>query len=118
MKYLLAIVLMLISNISMAKPPIFIDSYEEAKTISQTFDQPMIVIFSAEWCQYCLKLKQDITKNIDHFENTTICILDISSNDKLAKDFKVKKIPKIILFDKKGNVIKEIVGYTDIKNLK
>ena len=102
----------------MAKPPIFLDSYEEAKSVSKQFDQTMILMFSAEWCQYCQKFKHDISNNIDQFEDITICIIDIESNEKLVKEFKVKKIPTIILFDKKGKQKKEIIGYTDIKALK
>jgi thioredoxin-related protein len=118
MKYFLLVLLFLGSNICLAKPPIFIESYEDAKVIAKQVDQPMILIFSASWCPHCLKLKQDITDNTEEFPDTTICIVDVDDNEKLTKEFKVKKIPKIVMFDNKGKQIKEITGYSNLKALK
>lgn len=101
-----------------AKPPVFLHNYKEAVEICKDLKQPMILIFSAEWCGPCKKLKQDITKYSDKFKDTTIVILDITKNAKLAKEYQVKSIPKSIFFDKEGNKTKEIMGYSNIEKFR
>ena len=68
-----------------AKPPIFLHNYKEAVEICKDLKQPMILIFSAEWCGPCKKLKQDISKYSDKFKDTTIVILDITKNAKIQR---------------------------------
>ena len=105
-------------NILYAKPPIFIKNYNEAVKVSQEFNQPLILIFSADWCAYCVRLKKDISKNLDKFDDTTICIIDIDDQPEIAKKYNATKIPKSIFFDKQGKKIREITGYFDVKSLK
>lgn len=116
--FLLILCLVFMSNESSAKPPIFVESYQDAKTITQDMQMPMIVIFSASWCKFCIKIKEDIVNNMNMFEDTVICIIDIEQHQDLAKKFRVKKIPKMIIFNDKGKEIDNIIGYTDIKKLK
>jgi len=101
-----------------AKPPIFLDNYSQAVKISKELDHSLIVLFSADWCVYCKKLKKDISDNLDKFEDTTICIVDIDKNPELAKKYKVRSIPKTIVFDKIGNAVKEFKGYINIDLLR
>lgn len=100
----------------LANPPVFVDNYTEAQKISEQLKQPMILIFSADWCKYCIKLKKDITQNIDKFENTTIAIVDIEKYPKVARKYKVTNIPRSIFFDKEGRKIKDTTGYSNIDN--
>jgi thioredoxin-related protein len=100
-----------------AKPPIFLDNHQEAVEVSKKFKQRLLLIFSADWCSYCVKLKNDISKNMDIFEDTTICTVDIDKNPSIAKKYGVKKIPKTVIFDSTGKQIKEITGYFDVKTL-
>jgi thioredoxin-related protein len=115
--YVLLFVLILLINKCDAKPPIFLDNFNDAKGVSKDLKQPIILLLSADWCQYCNKLKKEITNNLDKFNDTTICIVDIEKYPDIAKEFKARKIPKTIVFDSKGNKLKEIKGYTDIENL-
>jgi thioredoxin-related protein len=115
--YVLLFVLILLINKCDAKPPIFLDNFNDAKVVSKDLKQPIILLLSADWCQYCNKLKKEITNNLDKFNDTTICIVDIEKYPDIAKEFKARKIPKTIVFDSKGNKLKEIKGYTDIENL-
>lgn len=115
--YILLLSLMFLTNKCDAKPPIFLDNFNDAKIVSKDLKQPIILVLSADWCQYCQKLKKDITNNIDKFNDITICIIDIDKYPEIAREFKAKKIPKTIIFDSKGNKLKEIKGYTNIENL-
>lgn len=116
---LFTIIITLLSvGVASGKPPIFLDNYNEAVNISQKFNQPLILLFSADWCVYCLKLKKDISDNIDKFEDTTICIVDIDKNKNLSKKYGVRSIPKTLVFNNQGNKIKEFNGYIDFNLLR
>lgn len=97
-----------------AKPPIFMDNYTEALKVSKDLNQPLILIFSADWCIYCKKLQKDISDRLDKFQDTTICMIDIDRNREMSKKYKVKTIPKTIVFDSSQKKIKEINGYFDV----
>jgi len=97
-----------------AKPPIFMDNYTEALKVSKDFNQPIILIFSADWCIYCTKLHKDISNRLDKFQDTTICIIDIDKNREISKKYKVKTIPKTIVFDSNQKIISEINGYFNV----
>ena len=60
--YVLLFVLILLINKCDAKPPIFLDNFNDAKVVSKDLKQPIILLLSADWCQYCNKLKKEITK--------------------------------------------------------
>jgi len=112
MKTLLATALCCILSINCyANQPIFKTDYKEAKEISASLEQDMILIFTASWCGPCKNLKKDLTKYSDLFENTTICIIDIDKDPKLAREYGVNKVPYSIFFSK-GKRIKSIVGYS------
>lgn len=101
-----------------AKPPVFLNNYNESVKVSKELNQPLILIFSADWCRYCVQLKKDISNHVDQFPNTTICIVDIDTNKNVSKKYRVKKIPKTIVFNRQGKKIKEFDGYIDFRLLK
>jgi len=100
-----------------AKPPIFLYNYNEAIKVSQELNQPMIVIFSADWCSYCVKLKKHISNNLAKFEDTTICIIDIDQDKATAQKYGVSKIPRSIFLNRQGKKTKDITGYFNVDSL-
>jgi len=119
-KALLSIIfiVMFLGGIANAKPPIFLEDYNQAIKISKELNQPLILLFSADWCVYCVKLKKDISNNMGRFEDTTICIVDIDKDKNLSKKYGVRSIPRTLVFDNKGNKIKEFKGYIDFNLLR
>lgn len=101
-----------------AKPPVFLDNYNESVQVSKQLNQPLILIFSADWCVYCKKLKKDISDNLDRFEDTTICIVDINENPELAKKYKVRSIPRTLVFNKEKRLTQDYKGYIDFHLLR
>ena len=119
-KALLSIIfiVMFLGGIANAKPPIFLEDYNQAIKISKELNQPLILLFSADWCVYCVKLKKDISDNVDQFENTTICIVNIDKNPELAKKYKVRSIPRTLVFNKEKRLMKDYKGYIDFNLLR
>ena len=109
---------MFLGGITNAKPPIFSEDYNQAVKISKELNQPLILLFSADWCVYCVKLKKDISDNVDQFENTTICIVNIDKNPELAKKYKVRSIPRTLVFNKEKRLMKDYKGYIDFNLLR
>ena len=119
-KILLSIIFiaLFLGGITNAKPPIFLDDYNQAVKISKELNQPLILLFSADWCVYCIKLKKDISNNIDKFEDTTICIVDIDKNPELAKKYKVRSIPRTLVFNKEKRLMQDYKGYIEFNLLR
>ena len=93
-----------------SKPPIFLDSAEDAFILSEDLSLDLLLVFGAEWCVACDKLKNDIHKDLSMVENTVVCYVDIEKRPDFAKEFKVKRIPECIIYRNKKE-IKRRVGY-------
>lgn len=118
MKKILMILFLLTSSITLANPPAFMQNYDDAMSVSKELHQPSILIFTAEWCLPCKKLKKDLSKYAAKFEDTTIAIIDIDKYPELANKYQVKTIPRSIFFNAKGEKIKDITGYSNIEQFK
>jgi len=114
MKTLLLAALCCILSINCyANPPIFKTDYKEAVKVSAALDQDLILIFTASWCNPCKNLKKDLTQYSDLFKDTTICIIDIDKDPKLAGKYGVNKVPYSIFYSK-GKEIKRVTGYSSM----
>ena len=110
-KILLAALCCILSINCYANPPIFKTDYKEAVKVSTALEQDLILIFTASWCGPCKNLKKDLTKYSDLFKDTTICIIDIDKDPKLAGKYGVNKVPYSIFYSK-GKEIKRVTGYS------
>ncbi len=97
----------------MANPPVFKTDYKDAIAVSEALDQDLILVFTASWCGPCKNLKRDLTKYSDLFKDTTICIIDIDKDRKLAGKYGVNKVPYSIFYSK-GKEIKRVTGYSNM----
>lgn len=100
-----------LSNNYAKEPGMILNSLEEARVLSKSSDMPILLIFGADWCGYCGRLKKDITdnklKNIDRY---IICYIDTDENKQLAKDFNVRSLPDSKIF-KDDIEISKLKGY-------
>ena len=112
-KILVAALCCILSINCYANPPIFKTDYKEAVKVSTALEQDLILIFTASWCGPCKNLKKDLTKYSDLFKDTTICIIDIDKDPKLAGKYGVNKVPYSIFYSK-GEEIKRVTGYSSM----
>ena len=82
-----------------------IDGYEEV--ISKK-NQSTILVFSADWCKYCNKLKSEV-KNLD-LGQYDIHFIDVESRPDLKKEYSVKSLPTSIILKNKKEISRKI-GY-------
>ena len=105
----------------MKKSTIYILTSENFQKEVLNSKQPVLVEFSTEWCgtshiiapiikEMAVKFKDDIK----------FCKIDIDEYEELSKQYGVRKIPTILLFNN-GNVVDFIVGAVSrevlVKNL-
>jgi thioredoxin-related protein len=116
-KILLTVLIGLFSATSLSAPSISVDSLEDAVALANETKLPILVLFSAEWCGYCTKTKNDIKSNIAKYQDIIIVYIDIDSRPELRKEYKVKKIPDYMLLNSKGEEINRQVGYLSHEKL-
>lgn len=105
------IVSMLLSAIAKAgEPAIYVETLIDAIALSETIKKDVLVIFTADWCQYCQKLKNDINRNPSIVEDKIICYIDKDNNKDLIKEYKVKSIPDYLILRDNIEIARQ-VGY-------
>lgn len=107
MKYLLAIMLGLLSLTTYADQAIYVDTLEDAIAMSEDTNKDVLLIFGAEWCGACGKLKTDLLNNPQMSDNLIICYVNIDKNQNLATEYRVRTIPHYILIRNKIEIKKE-----------
>jgi thioredoxin 1 len=68
-----------------------------------------LVKFAATWCAPCKMVAITINKVQPEFENVKFQEIDIDDVPNLAKDYKIKNVPTVILF-KDGEEITRVIG--------
>ena len=98
-----------------------VKSLEEAQTISESTNQPILLIFGSPDCLFCEQLNNAITteefkQDIDKF---IICYIDLTiENNKVYKtEYKISIIPDSYIMQD-GKVINHMSGYEKNKYLK
>lgn len=105
-----------LSNTGLCDSFYIYDSLEDAVLISQDTKQPILVVFTADWCKFCNVMKKDIDHNIKDFDNYIICYVDTEKRPDLTKEYQVKTIPDYFILN--NNIeTKRKVGYSTYKNL-
>lgn len=72
---------------------------------------PVVVDFSAEWCPPCRMLAPLLDKLAQQYAGQLKVVkCDVDSNEDLAQQYGVGKIPNLMFF-KDGQVVTQAVGY-------
>lgn len=102
----------LCSTLTLASEGFILNSIDEANQLSKLTDKPILLIFGADYCVHCIKLKEDIlNSNIsEDIDKMIICFIDIAKNPKEKIEYNIKVIPnsRIIYSNKSNN---PIIGY-------
>lgn len=108
LKFIIAVLLMC----STSYGGFILDSLDEAKQLSKSTQQPILVIFGSENCSFCTQLKNDISNGqlTTALDPYIICYLDINKDVKLKADYEINIIPDSRIIHKNTQKTK-IVGY-------
>jgi thioredoxin-related protein len=81
-------------------------------------NKPTLIVFSADWCAYCQKAKNDINNDPELsniVKNYYVVTADFDVDKDLVEGYNVKSIPTFVVIN--GNVVTKKVGYNGVKDL-
>lgn len=116
-KLLILLVVLGVSSQAYSKPPIFIDTAEDAFALSEDIKVDVLLVYTATWCGSCLVMKNDLNANLDIIEDTIVCYVDYDEHTGMAKQYGVKTLPTYFLYSNKIEK-KKGVGYKNFKKFK
>lgn len=92
---------------------IIADGYNITKKgIVPTGGRPMIVDFSADWCQPCQDLKPIFATLKNDFIGRIDCVMiNTDENKELVKKYGIRNIPTLLFLSKTGEIKKHTTGY-------
>lgn len=76
-----------------------------------------LVKFSATWCAPCKVMARTIDKIKSEFDTVKFQEVDVDDHPNLAKDYKIRKIPTVIII-KNGEEITRLVGNVKVDALR
>jgi len=92
-----------------ASHPIAVTDSDFAEQVIRS-EQPVLVDFWAEWCAPCHALGPAIESLAADYEGRAVVAkIDIDANQEVARQFGIRSIPTVMLFDK-GQVVDTFVG--------
>ena len=86
------------------------DNIPSAMEHAKQSSKMCILIFGADWCSYCIKLKNQVLKDPNLTNDAVICYIDIDDQPEMAKKYNATTLPKTLYF-LNGKDVKTIVGY-------
>ncbi len=68
-------------------------------------DKPVLVDFSAEWCQPCRMMPPILKEVKDHFgDRIRVIKIDVDRNPALAQKYMIRSVPTLMIF-RRGEVL-------------
>ena len=96
--------------------PVSYTSLEAACEASIQDQSPVLLVFSATWCQPCQLLKKntlDAPAFLEHVGALHIVDIDVDANQKIAGSFEVSAIPAMFLMTGDRKIIAHRTGYVE-----
>lgn len=116
-KIILALLMFFVPMAAKAKPPVFVDNYKESLELTQELDLPIVLMFGADWCKYCMVQKKDLWANVELLNDMIIVLVDIDENPEIASKYEIRKVPTtVFLLNKTEKARKN--GYSNLKDFK
>jgi thiol:disulfide interchange protein len=91
----------------------FVDSYEVGLRQASTDGRPLLLFFTASWCQYCHQMAEEAFTNpqVVRLADRFVCVLvDADRTPELCQKFQVKGYPTIQFLSPGGTALGRVVG--------
>lgn len=89
-------------------------NYDEAFKAAKTENKPVFMLFSTEYCRWCIKLKETTLKHPElasRLEKEYIVLFLDRDKSIYPSKYRVKGVPAIYFTDKNEQIFTSIVGY-------
>lgn len=84
-------------------------TYKDALQMSVKENKPVLIVFTATWCKWCAKMKQEVFPDpavAALMKNYVLVYVDVDQNKDVVKKFGVKNLPAFVIADSKGQSLK------------
>ena len=96
------------------KEQIVVTSYKDAIEKAKEVKMPILILFEAEWCGWCKRMKQDTLSNEKvkaMMMNYIFLTIDTDKTTEVSKKFNVSSLPSYVITDSDGTKLKSDSGY-------
>lgn len=95
-----------------AEPAILVDTILDGVALSENLKKDVLVIFTADWCPACKKMKKDIVDDLSMVDDKIICYVNVDQDKDLVKEYKVRSLPDYFIL-RNNTEMGRMVGYKD-----
>lgn len=113
MKYILPLLLpLLLPNLTIAAEPRVISDIKIAEQHAQETGNNLVLVFTADWCQYCKPLEKQLLDNMKDIneQGWIVCFVDYDSNKDIAKKYGVTGLPTSVFLNGQKSI--KQLGYS------
>ena len=101
------------------------DDLGEGMEVSQDTGKPVLVLYTADWCESCHQFKREVLgapQIVSYLRREYVCVkIDLTDragpNQEMASEFGVRAIPTIQIFDARGRPIGSRVGSVSVPEM-
>jgi thiol-disulfide isomerase/thioredoxin len=90
--------------------------YADAISKSSQFGMPVFVLFTADWCAYCKKMKEETLPNAEVKQammSYIMVIVNTDQNRQIAQKYSVRVLPTFVITNNTEKVLKSGQGFQD-----
>jgi thioredoxin-like negative regulator of GroEL len=91
----------------------FVEKYEQGVELAQTQGKPLLVFFTAPWCNFCHQLAADAFTNeqVVGLSGQFVCVLvDADAQPAICQQFHVRSFPTIQFLSPRGVPLNRVTG--------
>ena len=91
----------------------FVRDYAKGMETAKQEGKPVMLVFDADWCTWCKKLKKDVFSKDDvgkESQGLVNILVDIDKNPATAKKYNVRGVPSIFFMNPKGDLVMPYQG--------
>ncbi|MFH1904218.1 MAG: thioredoxin family protein [bacterium] len=119
--FLITVTVLLFLVINTGAQTTWIHDYDQALKDAKKYNKPILINFTgSDWCSWCIRLKEEVFSKpaFKNYASNNLILLELDfprrkpqspkikkQNNDLAKKYKIRGYPTIILINHKGDVI-------------
>jgi len=91
----------------------FIDGYERGCEVARRERKPMLLFFTATWCQYCHQMANEAftQAQVTNLSQQFVCVLiDADAEPRVCQGFQVRGYPTVQFLSPDGSPLHRVVG--------